>query len=537
MSDYFTYSPLTANTVARAADVNSRFLAVEAGFDLLPPPEYISQDRLTYADDTGAANAYISNPVIPITAYTAGLHLTLKALNANSGASTINVSGLGVKNIVRADGSALQTGDIVAGQILDLHYDGTAFRLSMAFAELSPAGVAAKLALAGPITVSGTITISAGGITIAGVTLDAPTAFGVSIVEAASAGAARSLLGLGTMATETAANYAVLASPALTGVPTAPTAAGGTNTTQIATTAFVQAAVTGGTYAPLNSPAFTGVPTAPTAAVDTNTTQIATTAYVVGQGYAKLASPTFTGVPLSTTPATADDSFKIATTAYVKANLTSYLTSANIAATYAPLNSPALTGNPTATTQAVDNNSTRIATTAYVIGQGYLKSTDAATTYLTQANAATTYLTQANATTTYAPKASPALTGTPTAPTAAWGDADTQIATTAFVDRLLDLPLIRSTATPTLALTDRGGVVEVTGATATIPANSSVAFPVGSTVAIYNNTASNVTLNITTDTLRWAGTASTGSRTIAQRGYAFLRKRATTEWTVSGDIS
>ena len=47
--------------------------------------------------------------------------------------------------------------------------------------------------------------------------------------------------------------------------------------------------------APKASPTFTGTPAAPTAAADTNTTQIATTAYVVGQGYAKLASPTFTG--------------------------------------------------------------------------------------------------------------------------------------------------------------------------------------------------------------------------------------------------
>lgn len=58
-------------------------------------------------------------------------------------------------------------------------------------------------------------------------------------------------------------------------------------------------------YALLASPTFTGTPSAPTAAVDTNTTQIATTAYVIGQGYLKaatasstyapLASPTFTG--------------------------------------------------------------------------------------------------------------------------------------------------------------------------------------------------------------------------------------------------
>lgn len=45
----------------------------------------------------------------------------------------------------------------------------------------------------------------------------------------------------------------------------------------------------------LAGPTFTGVPTAPTAAVDTNTTQLATTAFVIGQAYAKLASPTFTG--------------------------------------------------------------------------------------------------------------------------------------------------------------------------------------------------------------------------------------------------
>ena len=46
------------------------------------------------------------------------------------------------------------------------------------------------------------------------------------------------------------------------------------------------------TKAPLASPALTGTPTAPTAAADTNTTQVATTAFVVGQGYLKSASYT-----------------------------------------------------------------------------------------------------------------------------------------------------------------------------------------------------------------------------------------------------
>jgi hypothetical protein len=62
-----------------------------------------------------------------------------------------------------------------------------------------------------------------------------------------SASTARTNLGLGTMAVETASNYALLASPALTGNPTAPTATFGDDDTSIATTAFVQAGLLGGT--------------------------------------------------------------------------------------------------------------------------------------------------------------------------------------------------------------------------------------------------------------------------------------------------
>jgi fibronectin-binding autotransporter adhesin len=85
-----------------------------------------------------------------------------------------------------------------------------------------------------------------------------------------------------------------------------------------------------GNFALVSSPALTGTPTAPTAAVDTNTTQIASTAYVVGQGYLKsataastyapLASPTFTGtVTIPTVAGTADSTTKAASTAFVQA--------------------------------------------------------------------------------------------------------------------------------------------------------------------------------------------------------------------------
>ncbi|HAX9734705.1 TPA: phage tail protein [Escherichia coli] len=107
--------------------------------------------------------------------------------------------------------------------------------------------------------------------------------------------------------------YAQKESPAFTGTPKAPTPAAGNNTTQLATTAFVQAALTAlingapatldtlkeiaaainndpkfsttinnalAQKAPLSSPALTGTPTAPTAAQSVNNTQIATTAFV-----------------------------------------------------------------------------------------------------------------------------------------------------------------------------------------------------------------------------------------------------------------
>lgn len=84
------------------------------------------------------------------------------------------------------------------------------------------------------------------------------------------------------------AGLAPLASPALTGAPTAPTQTPLTSNTDIATTAYTDAAVTVETsraetaealLAPLASPALTGTPTAPTKAAFTNNTDLATTAY------------------------------------------------------------------------------------------------------------------------------------------------------------------------------------------------------------------------------------------------------------------
>lgn len=96
------------------------------------------------------------------------------------------------------------------------------------------------------------------------------------------------------------------------------------------------------------------------------------------------------------------------------------------------------------------------------------------------------------------------------------------------------LPQNSQTASYTLALTDMGKHISITTGGVIIPANGGVAFPVGSTIVVFNNSGSNQTISITTDTLRQAGTANTGSRTLAQYGLATLVKVASTTWVISG---
>lgn len=70
--------------------------------------------------------------------------------------------------------------------------------------------------------------------------------------------------------------------------------------------------------------------------------------------------------------------------------------------------------------------------------------------------------------------------------------------------------------------------------TITIPANSNVAFSVGTTISFINLSANATTIAITTDTLYQASTGSTGSRTLAQYGVATAVKVTSTSWIISG---
>jgi hypothetical protein len=76
---------------------------------------------------------------------------------------------------------------------------------------------------------------------------------------------------------------------------------------------------------------------------------------------------------------------------------------------------------------------------------------------------------------------------------------------------------------------------DTTARTWTIPANSSVAFPIGTELQIINQNAAGVlTIAITTDTMRLAGAGTTGSRTLAANGIARVTKITATEWIIEG---
>lgn len=102
-------------------------------------------------------------------------------------------------------------------------------------------------------------------------------------------------------------------------------------------------------------------------------------------------------------------------------------------------------------------------------------------------------------------------------------------------DALKDVPQNAKTAAYTLTLTDRGKSIDVStgGITITVPLDSAVAFPIGATVSITNLAATAITI-ASSATLRQAGTANTGSRTLAAYGMATLRKVATDTWFISG---
>ena len=101
-------------------------------------------------------------------------------------------------------------------------------------------------------------------------------------------------------------------------------------------------------------------------------------------------------------------------------------------------------------------------------------------------------------------------------------------------------PVNSQSADYTLLLADSGKTIfhpasDANDRTFTIPANSSVAYAVGTVVTFINLSANDLTIAITTDTMYLAGDGATGSRTLAEYGVASAVKVASTSWVISGN--
>lgn len=139
------YVSNTAGGISSTAGTYSRIIGVALNTTTLYfDPDYASylntstaqKGTFSYAADAGSNDTYvITLSPIPLS-YTTGMVIRFKANTANTGAATLNVNSLGAKSIVKDNTRTLTTGDILAGQIVQVVYDGTNFQLMSQVASL-----------------------------------------------------------------------------------------------------------------------------------------------------------------------------------------------------------------------------------------------------------------------------------------------------------------------------------------------------------------------------------------------------------------
>jgi hypothetical protein len=304
--------------------------------------------------------------------------------------------------------------------------------------------------------------------------------------------------------------YAPLASPQFSGIPTAPTAPPSTSTGQLATTAYVMAAVQAATSGVVSFNGRTGI-------VDLTSNDI------TNAGGALLASPVFTGTPQAPTAVAGTDTAQLATCAFVLNELGGasigvmtfntragavVLTGADITgAGGALLAGPAFSGVPTAPTASSGTATQQLATTAFVTSA--IAALSIGVSSFNSRTGAVTLTANDISAAGGAVLASPIFSGQPTAPTASPGTSTTQLATTAYVMAAI------AAATGVSSFNGRGGAVTLTAADVSgvgaamlsgAPFTGNVAIGNASPSLNFNKTASggnNIIYGNTAGSARW----------------------------------
>jgi hypothetical protein len=119
------------------------------------------------------------------------------------------------------------------------------------------------------------------------------------------------------------------------------------------------------------------------------------------------------------------------------------------------------------------------------------------------------------------------------------GDANTLTVDGTDAVGFRNVPVVSKSEAYTLVLADSGKTIlhpiaDDNARTFTIPANSSVAYPIGTAIT-FVNLINDVTIAITSDTMYLANDGDTASRTLAAYGVATAVKVASTTWIISGN--
>jgi hypothetical protein len=506
MSTFTPPADIAQITLAKSSDVNAVKAATAIAFGLLPSETKLQRGTVNFAVDTGTVNSYVVALDASITSYTDGLQVVFRPLNDNTGSATINLNSLGAKSIRLTDSEPIQAGDISAGGIIEVRYS-----TATGFFHLTPnsaiyahdAGVSATAAAASASTASIQATNAASSASSASTSASSASTSATNASDSAS----------------TASTQATNASTSATNAASSATAASGS-----ASTATTQAGI-----------ATTQATNASTSA-STATTQ------------ASNASTSASNAASSATAAAASyDSFD---DRYLgaKASDPSVDNDGNALLT------GALYWNATSSEMRVYSGSAWAA--VYIPAAGYLALsggtmtgaiTFAAGQFGTNVNTFLTTPTSANlkaALTDETGSGAAVFSTSPTLVTPVLGTPASGNLSSCTVDGtdavgFRNIPINSQSAAYTAVLADSGKCIfhpstDANARTFTIPANSSVAYPIGTAISFVNMTSQVVSIAITTDTMYLAGTGTTGTRSLAQYGTATALKMTSTTWIISG---
>ena len=479
-----------------SAQIRSELDAISSSFLLL-----------TVIDDTGIVNAYTATSQSSVVAYSDGQPFNIRAVNANTGAATVNINGIGAVAIVRPDGLPLQAGDIQAGQIFGITYNGSISKFQLTTNGM-PWIHQAAIDFANAIYQS----------TFKVLAVDAD-AFGIIDSEDGYAlkqftiAALKSMWRGGNSYTG-AQNYAraTVASHATTGDVWG--AAGNViNWTGTATCTSFPAAPQAGASRVLVCAGACSFTASATMVIDGVTPGQSVTC-AAGDRVEVVADPDTTHFRLHRERVDG------------KAQVVTCYSEGTVSFTGAYASSFTVPGAYTYTLPSA--SSTLLATNGSAAGLTNFPTLNQNTSG-TAANLSGTP-TLPTGTTLVAP-----VLGTP-----ASGNLSNCTKDGTNGVGYLNIPQNSKSADYTFVLADAGEHIlhpsaDTTARTFTIPANGSVPFPIGTAITVINqNGAGVLTIAITSDTMRKADSGTTGSRTLAANGIVTILKVTATEWLISG---